>query len=130
MLGGYGHVSDGDQLSSIDYIKRLKLDSKGIALDVGAGIGRVSKNVLLPCFAKGDILEANAGFAEKVALFYYFFIWILKGCDLRLQARTYVDNENLEHIFVKGMEDFTPEVPVTVPCNVDTSISEDTLLAA
>lgn len=89
MLGGYGHVSDDDERSSIDYIKRLQLDSKGVALDVGAGIGRVSKNVLLNCFAKGDLLEANADFAKK--------------------ARSYVDNENLDQIFVQGMEEFTPK---------------------
>ena len=89
MLGGYGHVADGDQATSIEYIEGLKLDSKGVALDVGAGIGRVSKNVLLKCFAKCDMLEANQAFADK--------------------ARTYVGSKNLENIFVQGMEEFTPE---------------------
>ena len=111
MLGGYGHVSDGDQASSIEYIEGLKLDKAGVALDVGAGIGRVSKHVLLKTFAKVpahfatvavcsdfpcalvgwqcDMLEADKGFAEK--------------------ARSFVDNENLENIFVMGMEEFTPE---------------------
>jgi len=89
MLGGYGHVSDKDEAGSIKYIKALKLDSAGVALDVGAGIGRVTKNVLLQCFAKADLLEANADFSKK--------------------ARTYVGNENLDNIFTLGMEEFTPE---------------------
>jgi len=89
MLGGYGHVSDGDQDSSIEYIQGLDLDKKGVALDVGAGIGRVSKHVLLKTFAKCDMLEANQEFADK--------------------ARPYVDDDNLENVFVTGMEEFTPE---------------------
>lgn len=89
MLGGYGHVSGGDEKGSIEYIKTLGLDSAGVALDVGAGIGRVTKNVLLQCFAKGDLLEANKDFANK--------------------ARSNVDNENLDRIFNMGMEEFTPE---------------------
>lgn len=89
MLGGYGHVSNDDQATSIEYIEGLGLDKAGVALDVGAGIGRVSKHVLLKTFAKCDMLEADKGFAEK--------------------ARSFVDNENLENIFVMGMEDFSPD---------------------
>merc|ERR1712167_313633 len=88
MLGGYGHISDHDEASSIDYIKRLNLDAGGVALDVGAGIGRVTKNVLLKCFAKADLLEADANFTAK--------------------ARVNVASENLENIFTSGMEDFMP----------------------
>ena len=35
------------------------------ALDCGAGIGRVSKRVLLPLFSEVDLVEQNQSFLEK-----------------------------------------------------------------
>ena len=37
------------------------------ALDCGAGIGRVSKTLLMPLFGKVDLLESNSRFLEKAA---------------------------------------------------------------
>ena len=37
----------------------------GRALDCGAGIGRVSKRVLLPLFSEVDLVEQNQTFLEK-----------------------------------------------------------------
>jgi protein N-terminal methyltransferase len=37
------------------------------ALDCGAGIGRVSKTLLMPLFGKVDLLESNSKFLEKAA---------------------------------------------------------------
>ena len=36
-----------------------------IFLDCGAGIGRITKNLLLPLFDVVDMVEQNAGFLEK-----------------------------------------------------------------
>ena len=37
----------------------------GRALDCGAGIGRVSKKLLLPLFSEVDLLEQNPAFLER-----------------------------------------------------------------
>ena len=46
-------------------------------LDCGAGIGRVTKNLLLPLFETVDIVEQNPDFVEKAKDFlvseYYIF---------------------------------------------------------
>lgn len=41
----------------------------GKALDCGAGIGRVSKRLLLPLFSEVDLLEQNPAFLEKARTF-------------------------------------------------------------
>ena len=41
----------------------------GYALDCGAGIGRVSKAVLLPFFSQVDLLDQNPVFLEKAKTF-------------------------------------------------------------
>ena len=41
----------------------------GRALDCGAGIGRVSKRVLLPLFSEVDLVEQNQAFLEKAKMY-------------------------------------------------------------
>lgn len=41
----------------------------GRALDCGAGIGRVSKRLLLPLFSEVDLVEQNPAFLEKAKTF-------------------------------------------------------------
>lgn len=66
MLGGLGHLSPADVADSHRFLDSLgdRIDSSGVALDVGAGIGRVSVAVLAPRFAAVDIVEPIAAYAE------------------------------------------------------------------
>ena len=88
MLGGFGNLSATDIASSAKFISTLTSVSSlsgpslvktlccheqgpkalirgGRALDCGAGIGRVSKKLLLPLFSEVDLLEQNPAFLEK-----------------------------------------------------------------
>jgi protein N-terminal methyltransferase len=64
VLGGFGHVSGTDVAGSRRFLEaRVKplIPSLrfGRAVDCGAGIGRVTKNLLLPMFEKVDLLEQS-----------------------------------------------------------------------
>lgn len=65
MLGGLGHLSPADVTDSHHFLDSLgdRIDTSGVALDVGAGIGRVSAEVLAPRFAAVDIVEPIAAYA-------------------------------------------------------------------
>lgn len=98
MLGGYGHISPTDIKDSKRFLKNfLDLSDKQdenkpakirriepsstedtsinpkikpfVALDCGAGIGRVTKNLLLPLFDTVDMVEQNADFLEEAKVF-------------------------------------------------------------
>lgn len=70
LLGGFGHVSTCDIQTSKMFLN-LFLMSKANplgrhrALDCGAGIGRVTKNLLLCYFSKVDMVEQNNAFLEQ-----------------------------------------------------------------
>jgi len=49
----------------------------GRALDCGAGIGRVSKLVLLPLFKEVDLLEQNPAFLDKAKTY------LVRMCGVR-----------------------------------------------
>ena len=58
VLGGLDHVHDVDIAASRAFLEAVTPPmSREYALDCGAGVGRVSKNLLLPMFAKVDLLE-------------------------------------------------------------------------
>ena len=60
MLGGYGQVHYTDIDTSAGFIDQYKDKfGHGRALDCGAGMGRVTKNLLLPRFAKVDMIEPS-----------------------------------------------------------------------
>mmetsp|Transcript_7721 Transcript_7721/g.16654 ORF Transcript_7721/g.16654 Transcript_7721/m.16654 type:complete len:257 (-) Transcript_7721:416-1186(-) len=69
VLGGYGYVSDIDVKGSkqlIEKILRTQLDQAAqgqrtlVALDCGAGVGRVSQELLLHYFQEVDLLEPSS----------------------------------------------------------------------
>jgi protein N-terminal methyltransferase len=73
MLGGFEVVSPADAASSQAFIDKLT-PREGRAerrvLDVGAGIGRVTKFTLLPAgFGRVDLLEASARFLEQAVAY-------------------------------------------------------------
>ena len=73
MLGGFGSLSDTDVVSSLSFLDSLlPRDLRGDrhALDVGAGIGRVTKHMLLPAgFRRVDMLEANQRFLDEAVAY-------------------------------------------------------------
>jgi protein N-terminal methyltransferase len=59
VLGGYGDVHDQDSVTSAEMLQEFKEQISGwrTAIDLGAGIGRISKTTLLPRFAEVDLVE-------------------------------------------------------------------------
>lgn len=75
MLGGLDRLSDRDLRMSetfLDLLQRrhgLKSGKDCRCVDVGAGIGRITKSLLLPRFGVVDMLEQNASYLEKSVSF-------------------------------------------------------------
>lgn len=74
MLGGFGFISQIDIKGSTFFLKSLfelkNPPSKACALDCGAGIGRITKNLLIKHFKRIDLVEQNPKFLEvaKISL--------------------------------------------------------------
>lgn len=64
------------------------MDFKNLILlkDCGAGIGRITKFLLIPLFQEVDLLEQNSVFVAK--------------------CKDYVQSSNLKNLYCKGMQDF------------------------
>ncbi|XP_058828958.1 N-terminal Xaa-Pro-Lys N-methyltransferase 1 [Topomyia yanbarensis] len=94
MLGGFASISSIDVRGSDQFLKHLhKLKpapGKQWALDCGAGIGRVSKNLLMPVFAKVDLVEQDEQFA-------------------RTAEQDLTPSGKLGTVFNVGLQDFSPE---------------------
>jgi len=68
MLGGFAHITKTDVRGSTAFLKTLMNTlqmGRSRALDCGAGIGRVTKNLLLPLFDTVDMLEVNQKFLDE-----------------------------------------------------------------
>lgn len=94
VLGGFGFISSVDIKGSQDFLKLLfKMKdppSRETALDCGAGIGRITKNLLLHHFQKIDLVEQNSTFLKE--------------------AETYIGNcKKIGNLFNVGLQNFTPE---------------------
>lgn len=97
VLGGFAHVSPADGRDSSAFIASVhKLRPQwraGTAVDCGAGIGRVSKMLLLPMFEHVDLVEQS----ER----------LLRG------ARAYIGAESpllpkVRSLFCMGLQEFHP----------------------
>jgi protein N-terminal methyltransferase len=68
MLGGYGHIHGVDVVGSQAFIRKLipaEAIARGRALDVGAGIGRITNNVLIPVgFNTVDLTDVSETFLQ------------------------------------------------------------------
>lgn len=63
VLGGIGWISDTDLNGSKDFMSQIKLpksDKKSVACECGAGIGRVTKGLLLDLCDRCDLVESNS----------------------------------------------------------------------
>jgi len=98
MLGGFDYISTIDAAGSAAFLAEFVMGtnpriSKSVALDCGAGIGRVSKNLLLKIFETVDLLEQNPDFLE--------------------QAKTYIAQANTKNklgkLICSGLQSFVPD---------------------
>ncbi|KAI1882356.1 hypothetical protein AGOR_G00249840 [Albula goreensis] len=96
MLGGYGNISSIDISGSKKFLQKFLGDGKGktgtgCALDCGAGIGRISKRLLLPLFRTVDLVDVTQEFLDK--------------------ARPYLGEEakRVGNFFCCGLQDFQPQ---------------------
>lgn len=73
VLGGFGFISDIDIDGSTLFLKSiLSIDNApgtGIALDCGAGIGRITKYLLAPHFDTVDVIEPDEKFINSISNF-------------------------------------------------------------
>ncbi|KAM4634483.1 N-terminal Xaa-Pro-Lys N-methyltransferase 1 [Polymixia lowei] len=96
MLGGYGRISNIDLNGSKAFLQKFldkdegKTDT-GCALDCGAGIGRITKRLLLPLFRTVDLVDVTQEFLDE--------------------AKTYLgeDSKRVGNYFCSGLQDFVPE---------------------
>lgn len=66
MMGGFESLSNIEEQSSVEFItKNVSEENRKLVLDCGAGIGRVSKNVLLKIFDKVTLLEPTVKLIDK-----------------------------------------------------------------
>ncbi|XP_044124489.1 N-terminal Xaa-Pro-Lys N-methyltransferase 1 [Bufo gargarizans] len=98
MLGGYGHISSIDINGSKKFLQRFLRDgphntaiATTCALDCGAGIGRITKRLLLPLFKTVDMVDVTDEFLSK--------------------AKTYLgeDGKRIGEYYCCGLQDFVPE---------------------
>ncbi|XP_017148490.1 alpha N-terminal protein methyltransferase 1 [Drosophila miranda] len=93
MLGGMGYISATDIQGSNNFLREIRVPGNKLALDCGAGIGRITRHLLIPRFHCVDIVEQDPAFANK--------------------AREYCTTENtpvgsLGEIYNVGLQKFTP----------------------
>lgn len=73
VLGGFGFISDIDIKGSTQFLNSLLLlensPARNLALDCGAGIGRITKYLLLPHFNKVDVIEPDKKFIKEILNF-------------------------------------------------------------
>jgi len=95
MLGGFEqlHVPDinASKVFLMDLKKKNQFSEFGTALDCGAGIGRITKHLLLPLFKNVDMVDVTSKFIEKSDEY------IGPSCS-RVQNR-----------FVEGLQTFEPQ---------------------
>ncbi|XP_023653137.1 N-terminal Xaa-Pro-Lys N-methyltransferase 1 [Paramormyrops kingsleyae] len=96
MLGGYGSISTVDINSSKKFLQKFLGEGKGktgtgCALDCGAGIGRITKRLLLPLFRTVDLVDVTQEFLDK--------------------ACSYLGEEGkrVGNFFCCGLQDFEPQ---------------------
>jgi protein N-terminal methyltransferase len=87
VLGGMEHIHEADVAESKAFIESIPSIGRTRALDCGAGIGRITKNLLAPLFTKTDLLEPMHHMLE--------------------QAQKELDMERVGHLLETSMEQVT-----------------------
>eukprot|EP00347_Sterkiella_histriomuscorum_P023272 403335282 len=87
VLGGYGKVHPVDADTSCNFLDSFKTKIGHVrALDCGAGIGRVTKSVLLDRFDFIDLVEPSQVQLDK--------------------AREYIGSDKVQNLYCKGLQEF------------------------
>lgn len=90
VLGGFGHISPVDISGSRAFLQSLPTCGFDRAIDCGAGIGRISRDLLCPMFKEVDLVEQNPLYVDK--------------------ARSYCGGQkSMRHYFTRGLQDFVFE---------------------
>ncbi|KAF1319863.1 N-terminal xaa-pro-lys n-methyltransferase 1 isoform x1, partial [Globisporangium splendens] len=98
VLGGFAHVSPADIKGSERFLARVQKLRPGwerhLAVDCGAGIGRVSKFLLLPTFKQVDLVEQSPRLLQSVPQYV---------------GRNSSDTKRIRNLYCMGLQDFHPE---------------------
>ncbi|GAB9467725.1 N-terminal xaa-pro-lys n-methyltransferase 1 isoform x1 [Globisporangium polare] len=98
VLGGYAHVSPADIKGSETFFTRMGKLRPGwkreLAVDCGAGIGRVSKFLLLPHFERVDLVEQSPRLLQSVPQYV---------------GRHNSDVARIRNLYCMGLQEFQPE---------------------
>ncbi|GLV41478.1 N-terminal methyltransferase [Carabus blaptoides fortunei] len=96
MLGGFGYISKTDIEGSKMFLNQIfstnNAPSTSYAVDCGAGIGRITKNLLIHVFDCVDLVEQNPAFLQK--------------------ARQFIGTshkEKLGELYAVGLQNFVPQ---------------------
>lgn len=94
MLGGLGYLNNIDIKDSERFLKGLFKERSALgktrALDCGAGIGRITKNLLSRYFDKVDLVDQDPKFIEKA-------------------KNLLQENNNVGELYCSGLQEFVPE---------------------
>ncbi|KAI4368051.1 hypothetical protein MLD38_016659 [Melastoma candidum] len=108
VLGGYGHVNDADIKGSEAFLKQLLAErfpgggrrqlkeEQLVALDCGAGVGRITKNLLIRYFNEVDLLEPVSHF--------------LDAARDSLSSETFPSENKATNFFCTPLQEFSPDV--------------------
>jgi protein N-terminal methyltransferase len=89
VLGGFAHISPIDIQESKAFLKSLNIAAYSKALDCGAGIGRVCKDLLCPIFTDAvDLVEQEGKYVET--------------------AKKYIESTKMRNYYTEGLQSFTP----------------------
>ncbi|XAR50770.1 Protein N-terminal methyltransferase [Bertholletia excelsa] len=106
VLGGYGHVNEPDIKGSEAFLEALLTDRFSdsgrnqhlVALDCGAGIGRITKNLLMRYFNEVDLLEPVSHFLDAARV------------NLAPENLGVADSHKASNFYCVPLQEFTPEV--------------------
>jgi protein N-terminal methyltransferase len=102
VLGGFGQVSDLDIKGSEAFLntlfaERLNKNQQLVALDCGAGIGRITKNLLIRYFNEVDLLEPVSHFINAARE------------SLSPDNHTVSDTHTATNFYCTPLQEFTPD---------------------
>jgi protein N-terminal methyltransferase len=109
VLGGFGHVSDADLRDSEELLLRAlsgpleesaKKDGRRlVAVDCGAGVGRVTGGLLLRHFQQVDLLEPSRHLLDTAVR------------DLAARAAEFPAGHKVGRVICKGLQEWEPLAP-------------------
>jgi protein N-terminal methyltransferase len=105
VLGGFGYVTDADLRDSEQVLVRAlkepleaaqRGDRRLVAVDCGAGVGRVTGGLLLKHFATVDLLEPSRHLLDAAV------------SDLKKRAAEFPEGHAVGRVICAGLQDFDP----------------------